>query len=70
MKTEDFKLVKYEADEGKTFDWKDLDAHKIIDSQGNEIQEHLYTEILFLAENDSIDNYIEIDAPVEVSDNE
>ena len=50
MKTEDFKLVKYEADEGKT-----------IDSQGNEIQEHLYTEILFLAENDSIDNYVEID---------
>lgn len=61
MKTEDFKLVKYEADEGKTFDWKDLDAHKTIDNQGNEIQEHLYTEILFLAEDDSIDNYVEID---------
>lgn len=61
MKTEDFKLVKYEADEGKTFDWKDLDAHKTIDNQGNEIQEHLYTEILFLGENDSIDNYVEID---------
>ena len=70
MTTENPKFVKYEADKANTADRKDLDAHKTIDIQGNEIQEHLYTEILCLAENDAIDNYIEIDAPVEVSDNE
>lgn len=62
MKSSNFNLVKYEADEGKVFDWKE--PHIIEDDNGNEIQEHLYAKVLFIGGNDSIDNYIEIDAPI------
>lgn len=64
MKTENFTLQKFEADEGKVFDWKNLSEHVMIDAEGNETQEHLYVKTLFLASTDSIDNYIEIDKPV------
>lgn len=63
MKTTDFKLVKYDADEGKVFDW--AEPRYIEDADGNEIQEHLYAKTLFIGANDNIDNYIEIEAPVE-----
>ena len=64
MKTTNFQLVKYEADENKVFDWADLSAHVIKDEEGNEIQEHLYAKTLYIGGNDSIENYVEIDAPV------
>ena len=30
MKAQNFELVRYDADEGKVFDWKNLDEHKSI----------------------------------------
>lgn len=63
MKTTNFKLTRYDADEGMVFDW--AEARFTEDENGNQIQEHLYAKTLFIGGNDSIDNYIEIDAPVE-----
>lgn len=63
MRTTDFKLVRYDADEGKVFEWKE--PRYIEDENGKEIQEHLYAKTLFIGANDNIDNYIEIEAPIE-----
>jgi hypothetical protein len=54
--------MRFDADENKVFDWKE--ARFIEDEEGNQIQEHLYAKTLFIGPNDSIANYIEIDAPV------
>lgn len=64
MKTNNITLIKIEADEGKVFDWKNLEEHTYIDEDGNTIQEHLFAKTLFLAITDSVDNYIEVDAPI------
>jgi hypothetical protein len=64
MVTRKFTLTRYDADEGKVFDWAKLNLHVTIDEEGNEIQEHLYVKTLFIGGNDSIDNYVEVDAPV------
>lgn len=67
MKVSNFSLVKYEADEGKVFDWKEPRYIEVfVDevSQG-EVQEHLYAKTLFIGPTDSIDNYIEVDEPVQ-----
>ena len=45
MKAQNFELVRYDADEGKVFDWKDLSAHKSIianskTGEKEETQEH------------------------------
>ena len=61
MKSTNFQLMKYDADEGKVFDWAEPRYHE--DEEGNQIQEHLYAKTLFLAVNDHISNYIEVDAP-------
>ena len=63
MKAQNFKLTKYDADEGFVFDW--LEPHYIEDENGEQIQEHLYVKTLFIGGNDNIDNYIEVIAPVE-----
>ena len=63
MKITNFNLVKYEADEGYVFDWKE--PRYITDEEGNEIQEHLYAKVLFIGGNDTIDNYIEVEEEVE-----
>ena len=65
MKTQDFKLTRYDADEGKVFDWKNLEEHITIGEDGNEIQDHLYATTIFIGGLDSIDNYIEVDKPQE-----
>lgn len=62
MKSTDFKLVRYDADENKVFDW--VEPRYIEDAEGNKTQEHLYAKTLFIGANDSIDNYVEVDAPV------
>ena len=62
MKTTNFRLVRYDADEGYVFDW--VEARFVEDEEGNQIQEHLYAKTLFIGGNDSIDNYIEVPAPV------
>lgn len=53
--------MRFDADENKVFDWRE--ARFIEDEEGNQIQEHLYAKTLFIGSNDSIVNYIEIDAP-------
>ena len=62
MKAQDFKLVRYDADEGMVFDWKE--PRFIEDENGNQIQEHLYAKTLFIGGNDAIENYVEVTAPV------
>lgn len=58
MKSTDFKLTRYDADEGMVFDWKEPRFTE--DEEGNQIQEHLYAKTLFIGGNDTIDNYIEV----------
>lgn len=60
MKAKTFNIVRYDADEGFVFDWKEPRYYE--DEEGNQIQEHLYANTLFIGGNDSIDNYVEIDA--------
>lgn len=59
MKAQSFALVRYDADEGKVFDWKE--PRYIENEEGEQIQEHLYATTLFIGGNDSIDNYIEVE---------
>lgn len=63
MKSTEFQLVRYDADEGMVFDW--VEPHYVEDENGNQIQEHLYAKTLFIGGNDNILNYIEVEAPVE-----
>lgn len=63
MKAKSFDLIRYDADDGKVFDWKEPRYHT--DEQGEQQQEHLYAITLFIGANDSIDNYIEVDEPTE-----
>lgn len=58
MKTTNFNLIRYDADEGYVFDWKE--PRYVEDENGEQIQEHLYAKTLFIGSNDSIDNYIEV----------
>lgn len=59
MKAKTFALVRYDADEGKVFDWKE--PRFIENEEGEQVQEHLYVTTLFIGSNDSIDNYIEVE---------
>lgn len=60
MKSTNFNITRYDADEGKVFDWKE--PRFIEDENGNEVPEHLYAKTIFIGGNDSIDNYIEVEA--------
>ena len=57
MQAKQFNLIRYDADEGKVFDW--VEPRYIEDENGEQVQEHLYAKTLFIGGNDSIDNYIE-----------
>lgn len=69
MIAQNFNLIRYDADEGKVFDW--AEPHYVYvpvdetrpDGGMKQIQEHLYATTLFIGSNDSIDNYIEVDKP-------
>lgn len=70
MKSTNFALVRYDADEGYVFDWAEPRYIDELDEEtheptGNQIQEHLYATTLFIGGNDSIDNYIEVVKPSE-----
>ena len=67
MKSTNFNIVRYTADENKVFDWKEPRFIEELDENENpiQVQEHLYAKTLFIGGNDSIDNYIEVDAPRE-----
>lgn len=59
-------MQRYDASEGKVFDWKNLEKHKHYDEKKHEwIQDHLYVKTLFIGKYDSIDNYVEVDKPQE-----
>ena len=68
MKATNFKLTRYDADEGKVFDWKE--PRFVEDENGNQVQEHLYVKTLFIGGNDTIDNYVEVDEPTEAEGGE
>ena len=72
MKAKSFELVRYDADDGKVFDWAEPHYQEVlIDENKPELgtkqgeQEHLYAKTLFIGSNDTIDNYIEVDKPAE-----
>lgn len=62
MKSTEYNLLRYDADEGYVFDW--AQPRFDIDEEGNEIQQHLYAKTIYLGVNDSIDNYVEVETPV------
>ena len=69
MKKQNFILVRYDADEGMVFDWREphyIEAEVEVDGriEIQEVQEHLYVKTLFIGGNDSIDNYIEVPEPI------
>ena len=67
MKSTNYNLVRYDADEGKVFDWAEPRIDIKYDEQGNEverIENHLYVKTLFIGHTDKIENYIEVDEPV------
>lgn len=59
MKAQNFNLTRYDADEGKVFDWKEPRFTE--DANGEKIQEHLYVKTIFIGGIDSIVNYVEVD---------
>jgi hypothetical protein len=63
MKSTNFNIVRYDADEGKVFDWAEPRFITQLDENGNEVevQEHLYAKTLFIGGNDKIENYIEVE---------
>lgn len=71
MKSTNFKLTRYDADEGYVFDWKEPRFHVELDENNREIQvqEHLYATTLFIGGNDDIENYVEVEV-VEDGSNE
>jgi hypothetical protein len=58
MKSINFNIVRYDADDGYVFDWADPRFQE--DENGNKTQEHLYAKTLFIGGNDKIENYIEV----------
>jgi hypothetical protein len=64
MKSTNFNIIRYDADDGFVFDWKEPRYIEVFaDGKSEEIQEHLYAKTVFIGGNDSIDNYIEVPAP-------
>lgn len=64
MKSTNFNLVRYDADEGKVFDWAEPRFEDDYDENGYVIgnhQVHLYAKTLFIGATDSIDNYVEVE---------
>lgn len=65
MKSTNFNLVRYDADEGKVFDWAEPRYEDEYDKDGKHIvgqkQVHLYVKTLFIGALDSIENYMEVE---------
>jgi hypothetical protein len=58
MKAQSYNIVKYVADEGMVFDYRFPKFAK--NEEGVEVQIHYNKKTLYIGNNDSIDNYIEI----------
>ena len=74
MIAQNFNLTRYDADEGKVFDWAEpyyvyvpVDETRP-DGEMKQIQEHLYATTLFIGSNDSIDNYVEVYKPETIAE--
>lgn len=71
MLSQNYELLRYDADEGKVFDWATPRyRQELIDPEKpelgyREIQDHLYAKTIFVGGTDTIDNYIEVDKPKE-----
>ena len=61
MQSKAFNLMRYDADEGKVFDWANLAEHQYENENKEMVQEHLYAKTLFIGGNDTIENYVEVD---------
>ena len=59
MIVKNFNVTRYDADEGKVFDYKEPVFNK--DKDGNEVQVHLNAKTIYLGLYDSITNYVEVD---------
>lgn len=66
MITTNYSLTRYDADEGKVFDWKEPRYSE--DENGEQVQDHLNAKTLFLGHTDSIANYVEVDAEGNVTE--
>ena len=69
MKAQEFQLIRYDADEGKVFDWKEprylqvpVNPYNPEEGTKNGEQEHLYVKTLFIGSSDTIENYVEVKA--------
>lgn len=69
MKAQEFQLIRYDADEGKVFDWKEprylqvpVNPYNPEEGTKNGEQEHLYVKTLFIGDSDTIENYVEVKA--------
>lgn len=61
-------LKKFTAGEGKVFDWRDpryvpARDEKGMEIPGEQVQDHLYAKTIYMAGNDKIENYVEVDDP-------
>lgn len=66
MISSNYSLTRYDADEGKVFDWKEPRYN--VDENGDQVQDHLNAKTLFLGHTDSITNYVEVDAEGNVAE--
>lgn len=65
MKSTNFQLIRYDADDGHVFDWAEphyIEVEK--DGKMEQVQEHLYAKTIFIGGTDKIENYIEVAEPV------
>ena len=62
MKAQNFNIIRYDADEGYVFDWKEPRYYERLDENDKveKVQEHLYAKTLFIGASDNIDNYVEV----------
>lgn len=58
MKSQNFTLIRYDADEGMVFDW--AEERQVEVEEGKFEPEHLYVKTLFIGSNDNIANYKEV----------
>ena len=65
MKQVTLPVIRYEAEDGMVFDWKEPRYHEEEQEDGSKIQvqDHLYAKILYIGSHDSIDNYVEVPEP-------
>ena len=65
MKSTNFQLIRYDADDGHVFDWAEphyIEVEK--DGKMEKVQEHLYGKTIFIGGTDKIENYIEVAEPI------